>query len=82
MSARWAQVLAVPREAAGDGWRIALEDSELRFVPARDGRGDGLRAFDVRVRDVAAVRAVAEARGLIKGEEVILCGTSVRLVKA
>jgi hypothetical protein len=82
MSTRWAQVLGLPREAAGDGWRIALEDSELRFTPATDGRGDGLRAFDVAVRDVAAVRATAEARGLIRDGEVTLCGTVVRLVKA
>ncbi len=80
MSARWARVLGVAREAAGDGWRIALEDSELRFVPARDGRGDGLRAFDVAVRDPAAVRAAAQARGLIRDGEVTLCGTTVRLV--
>jgi hypothetical protein len=82
MSARWSQVLGVAREAAGDGWRIPLEDSELRFVTATDGRGDGLRAFDVAVRDAAAVRAVAEARGLIHDGEVMLCGTAVRLVKA
>jgi len=82
MSARWAQVLGVAREAAGDGWRIPLEESELRFVSATDGRGDGLRAFDVAVRDVDAVRAAAQARGLVKDGEVTLCGTVVRLVQA
>jgi hypothetical protein len=82
MSARWARVLGVPREAAAEGWRIALEDSELRFVTAMDGRGDGLRAFDVAVRDVAAVQAAAQARGLIKDGEVTLCGTAVRLIQA
>ncbi len=81
MSARWAQVLGLAREAAGDGWRIPLEDSELRFVAAKDGRGDGLRAFDVAVREVAAVRDVAQARGLVRDGEVTLCGTVVRLVQ-
>lgn len=83
MSARWSEVLGRPREAAGDGWRIALEDGgDLRFVPLRDGRGDGLRAFDVAVRDPAAVRARAEARGLLLDGEVSLCGTAVRLLQA
>jgi catechol 2,3-dioxygenase-like lactoylglutathione lyase family enzyme len=83
MSARWAKVLAMPREQAAAGWRIPLEeDGELRFVVANDGRGDGLRAFDVAVKDPAAVRVVAEARGLLKDGEVTLCGTAVRLVKA
>lgn len=83
MSARWSEVLGLPREAAGDGWRIALEeDGEIRFVPARDGRGDGLRAFDVEVLDPGAVRAVADQRGLIKDGEVTLCGTVVKLRQA
>ena len=83
MSARWAEVLGLPREAAGDGWRIALEeDGEIRFVTAKDGRGDGLRAFDVVVNDPAAVRAVAESRGLLMDGEITLCGTAVRLVRA
>ncbi|WP_374569876.1 VOC family protein [Phenylobacterium sp.] len=83
MSARWSQVLGVPREKAGQGWRIPLEGGELRFAPVRDGRGEGLGAFDVAVRDPAAVRAVAKARGLLDADgELVLCGTRVRLVPA
>lgn len=82
MSARWSAVLGQPREAVGDGWRIALDDGdELRFVVATDGRGDGLRAFDVAVRDIAAVRDAARTRGLLD-DEITLCGTAVRLVQA
>lgn len=83
MSARWAAVLGRPREAAGNGWRIPLEGGELRFVAAKDGRGDGLGCFDVAVRDPDDVRARAKARGATDAEgEVVLCGTRVRLVKA
>lgn len=83
MSARWSEVLGLPRKAIDGGWRIALEeDGELRFVTPWDGRGDGLRGFDVAVRDPAAVRATAQARGLLKDGEVMLCGTAVRLVQA
>jgi catechol 2,3-dioxygenase-like lactoylglutathione lyase family enzyme len=82
MSARWSEVLGLPRKRSQDGWRIPLEDDgEIRFVEARDGRGDGLRAFDVRVHNPAAVRAVAEARGLVKDGAVTLCGTAVRLLR-
>jgi hypothetical protein len=39
---RWAAVLGIP--AAGDGSTVTLESSgqRLRFVPARDGRGEGI----------------------------------------
>lgn len=81
MSARWAQVLDLPREPTADGWRIGLDASEIRFVPARDGRGDGLGAFDVKVRDPQAVRSRAKARGAVGADgEVVLCGTRVKLV--
>lgn len=83
MAARWSAALGRECVRAGDGWRIALEGSELRFVPDRDGRGDGLAAFDVAVRDPAAVTAAAKARGLLDADgAVTLCGTRVRLKRA
>jgi hypothetical protein len=83
MSRRWGEVLGLPAEPAGEAWRIALDGGELRFVEAQDGRGEGLGGFDVAVRDAAAVRAAAQARGrLCEGGDVILCGTRVRLVQA
>lgn len=84
MACRWGEVLAREHERAGQGWRIRLEGGgELRFTPARDGRGEGLAAFDVAVADPEAVRASAAARGLLDGAgEVVLCGTRVRLVAA
>lgn len=77
MAARWGEVLGRPVEFTGEGWRIALDGGELRFVEARDGRGEGLGAFDVAVRDPAAVRASAART---EGEAVVLCGTRVNLV--
>jgi hypothetical protein len=81
MAKRWGEVLGL--EAGADGLRLKLEGGELRFVEALDGRGDGLRAFDVKVRDPAAVHARAAARGTLDADgQVILCGTRVRLVPA
>lgn len=83
MSAKWSAVLGRPREKTAAGWRIGLEGGELRFVPDADGRGEGLGAFDVAVRDPAAVRERARARGLDgPGEHITLCGTRVRLAAA
>jgi catechol 2,3-dioxygenase-like lactoylglutathione lyase family enzyme len=84
MARRWGEVLGrAPTQIAG-GWRIGLDDGgEIRFAAARDGRGEGLGAFDVAVRDPAAVRAAAKASGkLSDAGDVILSGTRVRLVQA
>jgi catechol 2,3-dioxygenase-like lactoylglutathione lyase family enzyme len=81
MAARWAQVLG--RTAAQDRgvWRIQLDDGEIRFTADVDGRGEGLGAFDVVVRDIDSVHACAAARGLLdKDGTVILAGTRVRLM--
>lgn len=88
MAARWAQVLG--RTAAQDvqdareagNWRIQLDDGEIRFTASRDGRGEGLGAFDIVVRDIEAVRAKAAARGLLdRNGDVLLAGTRVRLIR-
>jgi catechol 2,3-dioxygenase-like lactoylglutathione lyase family enzyme len=83
MSQRWSAVLGRPRHKENDGWHIALDEGEIRFVPAQDDRGDGLAAFDVIVRDVEQVRARARSRGLLdrKGD-IVLCGTRVHLIQA
>jgi hypothetical protein len=83
MSKRWAEVLGRPRTGHGAAWTIRLDDGEIRFSPVRDGRGEGVSAFDVAVRDPDAVRARARARGRLDTDgRVNLCGTRVELVKA
>jgi len=83
LAERWAAVLGLPRGTVADGFRIPLEGGELRFVQATDGRGEGLRAFDVAARDPDAVRARARARGRLESNgEITLCGTQVRLKQA
>ena len=43
MARRWGEVLGRAPSQIADGWRIGLDDGgEIRFVAARDGRGDGL----------------------------------------
>lgn len=62
---RWAR--AVDREVTNGV--MTLDDAEIRFVAATDGRGDGLAAADL----VATDRKRA-------GETLVLCGTRFNLV--
>ena len=82
LAARWAQILGCSTEEDGDFWRIRLDGGEIRFTAAIDGRGEGLGAFDVIVRDIDTVRSRAMARGLVAGGgTVMLAGTRVRLIE-
>ena len=82
MATRWGEVLDRPVTYADGRWRIGLDGGEIRFVEARDGRGDGLAAFDVKVRDPETVKARAKARGALDDDGAVeLCGTRVELVK-
>ncbi|CAN5804306.1 hypothetical protein BH11PSE8_BH11PSE8_10670 [soil metagenome] len=65
MAARWGQILQRPvhNASASGGASLPVDNATLRFVPATDGRGDGLGGIDLRVVDVGAVIAAAKARG-------------------
>jgi hypothetical protein len=85
MAARWSAALGPPHQALHDGvFALVMEDGgQVRFAPITDGRGEGLGAFDVKVRDPAGVYAQAETRGLLDNAgNVVLCGTRVNLVQA
>jgi Glyoxalase-like domain len=81
LAARWSEILRRPvRDAAGVA-TIDLDLGALRFVPAADGRGEGLGGIDVliprheRAHFAARQKDVAETNGAL-----MLCGTRVRLV--
>ncbi|MSP02146.1 MAG: hypothetical protein EXR07_14010 [Acetobacteraceae bacterium] len=81
LASRWSEILRRPvRDAAGVA-TIDLDRGALRFVPAADGRGEGLGGIDVRIprhersRLAARQREVSEVDGAL-----MLCGTRVRLV--
>lgn len=83
MAERWSTTLGLPVARTGDCWRIALDRSELRFVPLKDERGEGLYGIDLRARDPAAVRHDARRLGLhAAGSDLQLCGTHIWLVDA
>jgi hypothetical protein len=82
MAARWSQVLGPPHQALHDSvfCMVMADGGQVRFAPLGESRGEGLAAFDVKVRDPNAVYAQAETRGLLdESGSIVLCGTRVNL---
>ena len=82
LAARWAAVFDRPvTKDAGENPAIALDDATLRFVPAPDGRGEGLGGIDLAVANRSRVLDAASARGCRHGDDfVMIGGTRFRLV--
>src|SRR5262249_62421353 len=78
LAARWSELLERPvtPDAAGNP-QIVLDDAVLRFVPAADGRGEGLGGLDVKVVDRDRLLASAAARGFnVAGAVMVGWGTA------
>jgi hypothetical protein len=77
-AAHWSRLLNRPVE--GDIIRLD-DDGEIRFVPIADGRGPGISAFDIRVKDRERVVAAARKRHKQHGvAQVEVCGCRINLV--
>ncbi len=75
MARRWSEVVGQALVERTDGrLEIPLDAGDLRFVPDRDGRGEGLAAIEVRVADPAEVCAVAADRGIEVGDGFVRIG--------
>jgi hypothetical protein len=60
---------------------LSYDTTEVRFVKAADGRGAGLRAIDIEVKDKGALFLAAERHGLeFSDSRVTVCGTDINLV--
>jgi hypothetical protein len=81
MARRWSEVIDQPLAARSDGaCEIPLEGGSLRFVDDRDGRGDGVAALGLSVRDPKRVLDAAVSMGLaVDRDTVTLCGTRFSL---
>jgi Glyoxalase-like domain len=82
LAARWAEILDRPAaEVSPDRHEITLDGTRLRFVTARDGRGEGLCGFDVRTVDREAVLRAARERGCpTQHDAVTIGGVRIALV--
>jgi hypothetical protein len=80
LAERWSAIIERPlRPGEAGAPEIALDHGLLRFVEAKDGRGEGLAALDLEVADRAAILDAAKRRGkAIAGDTVTVCGTRFR----
>lgn len=75
LARRWGEILQRSPAQQGGEWRLPLDNAQLRFVRAEDGRGEGLAGIDLAVRDAAAIVAAARSRGReVRGECVSVGG--------
>ena len=82
LARKWSTILDEPVQTDADANPILrMRGTDLRFVPARDGRGEGLGGLDIRATNAPAALANAEAAGCRTGENLItICGMRLRLV--
>ena len=83
VAARWAAIAEVPVRDADEGMALALDNAELRFVPCKDGRPEGLSELDIATAERGTVLAAAERRGVRTGDtQATICGMRLNLVDA
>jgi catechol 2,3-dioxygenase-like lactoylglutathione lyase family enzyme len=77
LARRWSVIMELPLSLDERSYPvITLDDARLRFVPAADGRGEGLAGLDLSCADKPRVLARARTKGLTaEGDMVVACGT-------
>jgi hypothetical protein len=81
VATRWAGLLGLPVGVTGEDVPVLhLDNAALRFVPAADGRGDGLAGIDLGVTATADAIATAQRRHLpVSDDTVTIGGVRIRL---
>lgn len=83
LAQRWSAILQRPCSEGPAGHALALDNAELRFQRAGDGRGEGLAGIAVRTNDPAAIREAAVRRGCpVDAQAVHIGGIRFELVAA
>ncbi|TAL02099.1 MAG: hypothetical protein EPO08_07955 [Rhodospirillaceae bacterium] len=81
LAERWGRLLGISAKVQNESFVLRLDDGELRFVAAVDGRGEGFSGFDLKIKDRERVEAAAAARHVpLNGDVLSLCGMRCRLV--
>lgn len=73
----WARTFDCPISSGDEGIKMQMDHGTyITFVPALDGRGDGVSGVTFASRNQAAVRAAADKLGLTwQDDSVAVCGT-------
>jgi hypothetical protein len=83
LAGRWSEVMELPlsRDSRGRP-AIALDDATLRFVPAIDGRGEGLAGLELDCADKGRILSLARSRKIAAdGDVVTACGMRFYLAR-
>lgn len=88
-AAQWAEGMELAVEQHGDLWRLPVTDGEIRILPKSADEHPGIRALDIRMKDVDTALARATARNLPHGRShsetggpyVEICGVRFNLIR-
>jgi hypothetical protein len=83
LATKWSEILGKPTRPIDGEFRIDVDNASLRFVPARDDRGEGLCGIDLLVTEPPRVLDVATRRGLaVTNGSVLIGGVRFNLIEA
>ena len=78
-SARWSALIGHPAEPDGEGYRIALEQSEIRFLPEQGHGSDRLDGIQFEAADFAGAIARAKQAGMpVMDDAIVISGLKFR----
>ncbi|MDP6953329.1 MAG: hypothetical protein QGF53_11295, partial [Alphaproteobacteria bacterium] len=78
----WSEIAGLDLLSGDLGPEIHMTNAAVRFVEARDGRGEGLGGMDLAANDAEAAKARAHALGCaVDGDTITVCGTRFHLVE-
>ena len=73
----WAEAYGIELMPAGEGWRLKMDGTEIRFAYDAAALEPALMAIDVDAVDLAAICAAADGLGLERdGHVVTVCGVA------
>ena len=73
----WAEAYGIELMPAGEGWRLEMDGTEIRFAFDAAALEPALMAIDVDAVDLAAICAAADGLGLERdGHVVTVCGVA------
>lgn len=79
LARKWSKALDRSARTVPGGFVIELDEGQVNFHEATDGRGDGVSGVEFEVADGAAVRTAAQELGLLwEDDSVMVCGTRLR----
>jgi hypothetical protein len=82
VASRWSAIAEISLERDGAGNAVLpLQNADVRFVQATDGRGEGLGGLDLKVADRPRLLEAAKRRGVYRSDDLVeICGMRLKLV--